>query len=213
MSLKCTTSYINSTWYVDAVCTSRWYSVSLEPRHSDYCLDRQTDRQVRHPPDQNVVVSYPVFSLPPTVSRSLSSVSNKNILDLTFPSVHRLWRWHDNTTKLLYSNIPGPSGGRVGPFLADVYQEIRPRDKRSESMSAEFPCCNFLSSFGSKVYLTYLIRSIDNIDINCRKFLRRQGLVAVTHEEKYCQISTSAGTCVYPIQQWYIHIMYCSTVW
>lgn len=33
---------------------------------------------------------------------------------------------------MIYSTVPGPSSGRLGPFQADVFQDIRPEEKRSE---------------------------------------------------------------------------------
>lgn len=33
---------------------------------------------------------------------------------------------------MLYTTVPGPSSGRLGPFVGDVFQEIRPEEKRSE---------------------------------------------------------------------------------
>lgn len=35
---------------------------------------------------------------------------------------------------MLYSTVPGPSSGRLGPFVGDVFQDIRPDDKRSEPL-------------------------------------------------------------------------------
>lgn len=33
---------------------------------------------------------------------------------------------------MIFSTVPGPSSGRLGPFQADVFQDIRPEEKRSE---------------------------------------------------------------------------------
>ncbi|CAM9432560.1 unnamed protein product [Ectocarpus sp. 12 AP-2014] len=32
--------------------------------------------------------------------------------------------------RMLYSTVPGPSSGRLGPFVGDVFQDIRPDEKR-----------------------------------------------------------------------------------
>ncbi|CAN0104171.1 unnamed protein product [Pylaiella littoralis] len=32
--------------------------------------------------------------------------------------------------RMLYSTVPGPSSGRLGPFTGDVFQDLRPNDKR-----------------------------------------------------------------------------------
>lgn len=37
---------------------------------------------------------------------------------------------------MLYSDVPGPSSGRLGPFVGDVFQDIRPDEKKSESCSS-----------------------------------------------------------------------------
>lgn len=34
--------------------------------------------------------------------------------------------------RMLYSTVPGPSSGRLGPFVGDVFQDICPDEKRSE---------------------------------------------------------------------------------
>jgi hypothetical protein len=31
---------------------------------------------------------------------------------------------------MLYSTVPGPSSGRLGPFVGRVFQDIRPKEKR-----------------------------------------------------------------------------------
>lgn len=36
---------------------------------------------------------------------------------------------------MLFSNVPGPSSGRLGPFVGDVFQVIRPDEKKSELLS------------------------------------------------------------------------------
>ena len=33
---------------------------------------------------------------------------------------------------MLYSTVPGPSSGRLGPFVGSVFQDIRPAEGRSE---------------------------------------------------------------------------------
>ena len=33
---------------------------------------------------------------------------------------------------MLYSTVPGPSSGRLGPFVGNVFQEIRPAEGKSE---------------------------------------------------------------------------------
>jgi hypothetical protein len=32
--------------------------------------------------------------------------------------------------RMLYSTVPGPSSGRLGPFVGKVFQDIRPTEKR-----------------------------------------------------------------------------------
>lgn len=35
---------------------------------------------------------------------------------------------------MIYSTVPGPSSGRLGPFVGAVFQDIRPDEKKSESL-------------------------------------------------------------------------------
>ena len=41
--------------------------------------------------------------------------------------------------QMLYSTVPGPSSGRLGPFVGNVFQEIRPAEGRSESSAGVVP--------------------------------------------------------------------------
>eukprot|EP00752_Nemacystus_decipiens_P007220 g6463.t1 len=36
--------------------------------------------------------------------------------------------------RMLFSDAPGPSSGRLGPFVGDVFQEVRPDEKKIENL-------------------------------------------------------------------------------
>ncbi|CAM9993352.1 unnamed protein product [Ascophyllum nodosum] len=101
-----------------ALFLSPWTSLTKAPAASEAAMELQqklrklcSDSSIADRGDRIEELAKELNILNPTRRPALS------------PSLAGRW-------KLLYSNISGPSGGRVGPFLADVYQEIRPRDKR-----------------------------------------------------------------------------------